>query len=253
MSTYYPSIGADNLVESFELQVARGLVPGHTSLNISGYQAAVSSTFIPIWEHATVYTYPTASAQMLLWSTSASDVAVDVIVSGLNAAYEMISETLRLTNGTTGVTTVNSYFRINSIQITGVTNPVGAVMVGSADKVHTYAEIAIGVGRSAMTVYTVPAGHTFYLAKVNCFTDQSNNQITNYRSRTQNANGIITAILQAPFAQNYVSDKSIPRGYPEKTDCQWQCNSSATSQVGLQIEGILVKGTNMPGPGNPRN
>ena len=31
-----------------------------------------------------------------------------------------------------------------------------------------------------------------------------------------------------------------------------QCNSSATSQVGLQIEGILVKGTNAPSPGTPR-
>lgn len=44
----------------------------------------------------------------------------------------------------------------------------------------------------------------------------------------------------------------VARGYPEKTDCQWQCNSSATSQVGLQIEGILVKGTNAPSPGTPR-
>jgi len=252
MSFFYPSITLDTAYEPFELQVARGLIPGHTSLNISGYQAAVGATFIPIWENATAYTFPTAAQQMLLFSSSGSDTNVSVLVNGLDANYNMISETIVLTNGITGVLSTKSYLRVNSLAVTGTVNPVGALSFSSADKATTYAKIAAGAGRSAMTVYTVPAGHTFYLAKVNCYCDQSNNQVTNYRSYTRNPNGIITAILQAPFTGVYESAKSVQRGYPEKTDCQWQCNSSATSQVGLQIEGILVKGTNAPSPGTPR-
>lgn len=252
MAFFYPSISLDTASEPFELQVARGLIQGHTSLNISGYQAAVGASFIPIWENATPYVFPTAAQQMLLSSSSSADTAVLVRINGLDAGYNLLSEDLLLTNGTAGVTTVNSYFRVNGIVVVGSVNPAGSLSLTKLDKSVTYAKTYVGEGRSSMTVYTVPAGHTFFLAKVNCYADQSNNQITNYRSYTVNSLGIVTTILQAPFTGNYESTKTIPRGYSEKTDCQWQCNSSQISQVGLQIEGILIKGTNRPEPGVPR-
>lgn len=230
-----------NKSEPFELQVARGQIRGHTSLNISGYQATVDGAYIPIWENATAYTYPSSAVQMTLYSSSASDINVSILINGLDSNYDPISETLVLTNGTTGVTTVNSYFRVNSIAVTGLVNPVGIIRLANGGKTTTYAQINVDCGRSSMTVYTVPRGHTFYLAKVNCYTHANNNQITTYRSYTKNANGIITTVLNAPFTQSYISDKSVPRGYPEKTDAQWQCTSTATSAIGLQIEGILIK------------
>jgi hypothetical protein len=94
-----------------------------------------------------------------------------------------------------------------------------------------------------MTIYTVPAGYTFYLAKVNAYTHQGNNQQANYRSYTIGATGIIKAVLQVPFTGEYISEKTVQRPYTEKTDCQWQCSSSATSAIGMQIEGILIKNT----------
>lgn len=230
-----------NKSEPFELQVARGQIRGHQSLNISGYQATVDGSFIPIWENATAYTYPVSAIQMTLYSSSDSDTAVSVLINGLDSNYDPISETLILTNGTTGVTTVKSYFRINSIAVTGTVNPVGSISLSNSGKTVTYAKIAIGGGRSAMTVYTIPRGYTFYLAKVNCYTHAGNNQLTTYRAYTINANGIASAVLQAPFTQVYISDKSVPRPYLEKTDCQWQCTSTATAAIGLQIEGILIK------------
>lgn len=237
---HYQSIGELSKSEFVELQIARGLVGGHTSLNISGYQASVGGVFIPIWENATAYVYPT-NGTMLLWSSSASDTNVLIQINGLDANYNAISEELLLTNGTTGVATVNAYNRIQGIVVIDGVNPVGAISLGNNAKTETYAKIAVGAGTSAMTIYTVPAGHTFYLAKVNAYTNQSNNQVTNYRSYTINPSGIIRAVLQVPFTGSYISDKSIHRGYAEKTDCQWQCSSSATSQVGMQIEGVLVK------------
>lgn len=230
-----------NKSEPFELQVARGQIRGHQSLNISGYQASVDGAYIPIWENATAYTYPIAAMQMTLYSSSASDTAVSILISGLDANYDPISETLVLTNGATGVTTVKSYFRINSIAVTGTVNPVGTISLSNSAKTIDYAKIAIGTGRSAMTVYTVPRGYTFYLGKVNCYTHSSNNQLTTYRAYTINPNGIVNAVLQAPFTDVYISDKSVPRAYHEKTDCQWQCTSTLLSSIGLQIEGILIK------------
>lgn len=236
---HYPSISEMGRNESFELDVARGLIAGHASLNISGYQASVGSSFIPIWENNTAYVYPTFGP-MLLWSTN-GDTNVLVRINGLDVDFNQISEDLLLTNGTTGVTTVNSYSRINGMAVVGSTNPIGTLTLGNSAKTEAYAKIAAGAGTSAMTIYTVPANHTFYLAKVNAYTHQNNNQLAEYRSWTTNASGIVRAILQVPFDTQYISDKSIPRGYPELTDCQWQCKSSATSSIGLQIEGVLIK------------
>ena len=230
-----------NKSEPFELQVARGQIRGHQSLNISGYQASIGGTFIPIWENATAYTYPASAGTMLLYSSSASDTAVSILISGLDTNYDPISETLILTNGATGVSTVKSYLRINNISVIGTINPVGTISLSNSAKTVTYAKILNGNGRSSMTIYTVPKGYTFYLAKVNCYTHVGNNQLTYYRAYTVNANGIVNAVLNAPFTSVYESTKTVPRAYTEKTDCQWQCSSSATAAIGLQIEGILIK------------
>lgn len=241
---HYQSIGELSRTESFPLQVARGLVGGHTSLNIAGYQSAVGSTFIPIWENAAAYVYPT-NGTMLLWSSSGSDTNVLIQINGLDADYKMISEQLLLTNGVTGVSTVNTYKRINGITVIDGVNPVGAISLGNNEKTETYAKIAIGAGTSAMTVYTVPAGHTFYLAKVNVYANQSSGggsaRIIRYRAYTVNSSGIVRAVLQTPFAAEYISEKTVPRPYLEKTDCQWQCEATTSAEVGMQVEGVLIK------------
>ena len=179
---HHQSIGELSRSEELKLQLGRGLIAGHTSLNIAGYQAAVGTTFMPIWENASAYTFPAAAGQLLLWSSSASDTAVLVRINGLDANYAMITEDLLLTDGIAGVTTVKSYLRINSMTVIDGVNPVGVISLGNSGKTETYAKIAINAGTSSMTVYTVPAGHTFYLAKVNVFTILKNNQEAFYRS-----------------------------------------------------------------------
>ena len=237
---HYQSIGELSRSEELKLQLARGLIGGHTSLNIAGYQALVSTSFIPIWENAAAYVYPTDGVK-LLWSSSASDVAVLIRVTGLDANYAQITEDLLLTNGTTGVQTVKSYFRITNLTVIDGVNPAGVISIGNNGKTEEYAKIAIGAGTSAMTVYTVPAGYTFYLAKVNVFTHVKNNQQATYRSYTVNSSGIVRAVLQTPFDVAYVSEKTIPRPYLEKTDCQWQVACTVDAPVGMQVEGVLVK------------
>lgn len=85
------------------IQVARGLVPGVQGLSISGFQAAVSATYIPLWDNATAYTYFASAQQVRVWSSSASDTNVSVQISGLDSNYNILTETVVLTNGSTGV------------------------------------------------------------------------------------------------------------------------------------------------------
>ena len=225
------------------MQVARGLVTGTSVVNIYGYQGSVGATFIPIWENATTYTYPSSATTMLLWSSSASDTAVQVLINGLDASYNLSSETLTLTNGTTGVTTVNSYLRINSISVAGTVNAVGTLTLGNAGKTVQYSVIAVGYGKSQMMIYTVPNGYTFYLTRANAYGQLAggSNNFINYRVWTQSSAGVIQILLQAPFVNSYSSLRVAPRPYAAKTDIQWQCNAnSSTAVVGIGVEGVLV-------------
>ena len=231
----------------WNVQVATGQVPGVVGLSISGYSANVGTTFQPAWDDGT-YTYLGSAQQLRLWSENASDTNVSVLISGLDATYTPLTETVVLTNGTTGVTTTNSFLRVNNISLTRTPQNVGMIHVGTSDKSITLAYIGTtsnnSAGRSQMTVYTVPAGYTFFLTQSNWYTNQTGSQTALYRSWTQSPTGLINVVLTFPMQQQYNSTKVVPRPYTEKTDIQWQCASSTgTSKIGGQIEGYLISNT----------
>lgn len=228
-------------VTDFGFQVSRGLVSGIAGLSISGYNSAVTSTWVPLWELGTTYTYFSSAQTVRVWSDSASDTNVSVLISGLDTNYLPITETVVLNNGTTGVLSTKSFLRVNNLITTGTVNAIGTIHCGNSDKSITLAAIFDGAGRSQMTVYTVPAGYTFYLSQVYALTNQNGSQYANYRSYTKNPAGLTNIVLQFPLTTEYNSRKIVPRPYAEKTDIQWQFNASASSQIGAQIEGYLVQ------------
>ena len=246
ISVYPPMASPD-----WYMAISRGQVPGATVQNIYGYQLAVSTTTIPLWENATAYTYPTGPTTMTLYSSSASDTAVSIIIVGLDNNYNRKTETLLLTNGTTGVTTANQYTRINSIAVNGTNNPVGTIYLSDSTKTVIYAQInltgAQSDGRSQMSIFTVPNGYTFYLTRVSAYASPTNNasRYYNYRVWTRNINtGIITILQQAPFVNTYSTTRVAPRPYPAKTDIQWQVGTSTdTGTVSVAVEGILIEGS----------
>ncbi len=234
MANYYVN-------DDLGLNIARGLVKGVTGLSISGYSSAVGGTFVPLWEINGSYTYFSSAQVVRVWSDSASDTNVSILISGLDANYDIITETVVLTNGTTGVLGTKQFLRINNLTTVGAVNAIGTIRAGSSDKSITLAGIVDGNGRSQMSLYTVPNGYTFYLSQVNLYTNSNGSQYVNYRSYTQQPNGLTTKVLQFPLTTQYNSVKIVPRPYASKTDIQWQCNSTGTSQVGIQIEGYLIQ------------
>lgn len=227
--------------EDFDLQVARGQIQGHSTLNIYGYQTAIGTSFIPVWENATTYTYPVAATQMHL-AGSNGDTA-SIVIQGLDANYNMISETAVL-NGTTAVTTVKSYLRINSLRVSvgSATNPAGVVTLKDLTDTIIYAQINAGVGRSQATIYTVPAGYTFFLSRIDINTSLNGSNFATYQNKTVDANGVIQLTQQAPFAINYHTQRVMPRPFLEKTDIQLQCKVNATTgAVSISQEGYLIQ------------
>lgn len=225
----------------WNLQVARGKIPGASLVNLYGFQAAVDGTWIPAWENATAYTYPANTGeQMVLYSSSASDTNVTIFIDGLDTNYNVIQESLVLTNGVTGVTTVNSYYRINNMRTTGSVNAVGIIRLAKLDKSITYAQIAVGVGKTQWSLYTVPAGYTFYLNRVTAAASATSAaKVLGYRVYQQ-FNGLQALVLQSPWINTYETIRVVPNPYQEKTSIQWQVTSDTVSQVSIRVEGVLI-------------
>lgn len=231
--------------EPFELQVARGQITGHSTVNIYGFQVSVTTTNIPVWEVAGAYVYPASATTMNLVSTvnTGSDLSgTTILIQGLDANYAPISETLALT-GTTVAVTTKSYLRINGM-IVSAGAPTGTITLKNLANSVTYAQINPSIGRSQMAVYTVPAGHTFYLSRVDAYTSANGSSADwiQYRNVSTTSSGITSLTQQAPFTNTYHAQRVMPRPFTEKTDIQLQAKTSAnTYAVSIAAEGILVK------------
>jgi len=191
---------------------------------------------------------------MTLVSTVNTDTAT-ITITGLDASYNLISENLVL-NGTTGVATVNSYFRINNIAVSvgSATNPSGVITLATGGV--TYAQIntqvvngvTTSIGTSQMGVYTVPNGNTFYGYRYGAYSSFNGNtaNYTTYRALTNSSSGVQRVIVQTPYNTTYEVQRHFPFPYVAGTDLRFQVASSAATAavVSINIGGILVQANN---------
>jgi hypothetical protein len=245
----YSSVTRVGAYEPFDLQVARGQVDGHTAIQLFGYSTTVGSTALgPLWEGLTLsggaYAYPSSAAALVLVSDSASDTsALSVRIEGLDANYAPLTETIAM-NGTSNVTTTNSFLRINQMSTTNGLN-VGNITAKISST--TYAKITASIGQTQMSLYSVPAGYTFYLYYVQAdasigFTSSTYMKYAEYNK--YNATGEINLLTQSTFVQNLNLPYNFqPIPHSEKTDMQFQVVASTGSPYTANIfaGGILIK------------
>jgi uncharacterized Zn-binding protein involved in type VI secretion len=168
--TYY---GKD---EEFSLQVARGLIPGHSVVTVFGYNPDVDTSEESVWPNGGTVPHPTVASVLKISSTDAADAspsgtgARSVLITGINANYDQVSETVVL-SGQTAVNTVNSYLYVNGLTVTSVGSGganagdinVGTGTVTAGVPAVLYDMIAIGYNNRTTGHYCVPAGYTGYL------------------------------------------------------------------------------------------
>lgn len=244
----YSSATRQGAYEPFDLQVARGQVDGHTGIEIFGYSPNIANTATgPMWEGQTqsggLYIPPSAAAPLVLVSSSASDTtALSVRIEGCGANFVALTETIAL-NGTTNVTTTNSFLRINAMYVTNGTN-VGTITAKISST--TYAQINAGIGQTQMSIYTVPAGYTFYLSYTQYdaaigFTSSA--YMTGQEYNKDNTTGQITVTHQTVFVQKQETPFTAPISHPEKMDIQFCVKASAGGPLtcSMYAGGILIK------------
>lgn len=226
--------------EPFELQVARGQIPGHSIRNLFGTNPAIGTTFRTPWENNTALPFLSAEQNLSIVSDSASDTAVSVLVSGVDGNYNSVSEIVAL-NGTTAVTTTNKFFRINDL-LTTSGNAVGNVTASYSGTV--YAKILATYGRNQAAVFTVPAGYSFYLGRIDAFTATANNdtKIMTFRNRVTFGDGRVFNVAQTNFVSRMDIARTLPFKVPAKATIEFQAKmSSQTADVGIFGDGFLIK------------
>lgn len=221
------------------LEIASERMPEVVPVNIFGFSRTVGTTFQTIWNDGGQYVHPSAAVQMSCVSTSASD-TMTIVISGLDANYETIAEIVQL-NGTTPVTTTNSFYRINSATILSGSN-VGDITVSEGGTV--YANIEATLGTTQACVYTVPADHSLYIFRISLTsgTVNSNKYIT-YRNRVDSSTGRVLRVAEATFQLNMQTfDRQIPFRIAPKSDFQFEAKSSSgTNELSIFIEALLMR------------
>lgn len=177
MAHYPRSISQNNTSELFELQVARGQIPGHQSIVVFGYNADVDTVIETVWPYGGLLPFPATALQLSVSSDNANDTssgtgARTVYLEGLNASHNVISETVTL-NGQTAVTTTNSYLHINNCYILTAGSGASAAgtiyfgtgVVTAGIPATVYDVIQYDYNARVTGSYTVPAGYTAYVSQ----------------------------------------------------------------------------------------
>jgi len=221
------------------LEIASERLPEIVPVNIFGFNRSISTAYETIWNDGGVYTYPGSAVQMSAASASASD-TMAVLISGLNDEYNALAEIITM-NGTSAVTTTNSFYRINSAVILSGSN-VGDITISNGGT--TYAFIEAGTGTTQACVYTVPAKHSLYIFRISLTSGTVNgNQYITYRNRIDNSSGRILRVAEATWREGMQTfDRQIPFRIAQKNDFQFEAKSSAsTNEASIFVEALLMK------------
>lgn len=211
--------------EPFELQVARGQIPGHKHVFKFGVNPVVQNVEETVWEGGGLYVYPSSALIMTVASASgATDNGVVITISGLDADYNEQSETVTLAGAGTATTT-KSFLRVYRGFVAGSQEPTGAVTVANGGTTYAYIN---GDNQTLMAVWTVPAGYDGYITQldVTVLTEQ-NNKFGNIRLVTREQGGVFRT--QESFSAEggaIALPYSIPVLIPEKTDIEYRAVAS---------------------------
>lgn len=255
------SITQKGKYEPFELQVSRGQIYGHQQYFRFGWANAIGTTPQTIASCVTAgntYAYPTVAAVMKVSSASANDTAAGtgvrtLLVAGLDANYNPISETITM-NGQTAVNTTNSYLRITYTEILSVGSgaaQAGNIYIGTGTvtagvPATIYWQSDTTYNNWGFAGYTVPAGYTAYVTSFTITTQAASANLLVSAAMVERE--YTTGIAEIQSTIRTVAGNSFDRhfDYPyvieEKNDVELRAWApSGTVNVTGEIQFVLVK------------
>ena len=228
-----------------KMAVANNEVAGVKSIFKFGFNSDVNGTEETIWDQGGIYSYPTSAIQIKVSSTSANDAAAGtgartMTVVGLDGNYNEAQETVSL-NGQTEVLTDTTFIRVFRafVETAGSSGTaagdiyMGNGVVSGGVPATVYAKISLGENQTLMALWTVPAGYTGYLTKIDLGTGTpNNNQYINARIIQRAFGGVFrTATKITLQTGGNILNFPAPIVLPEKTDIEARAVSSGSSNL----------------------
>lgn len=161
-------------INPFSLGAASTLISGLSSVNKFGKNSDIGTAASEdIWDYGGIYQF-SSTADITKIISSAAD-TVDIEIQGLNSNYELTVQEVTL-SGTTFITLTTPLIRIFRMKNIGATDLTGGVYVVTSTATHTggipdnstdvRAYINGSNNQTLMAIYTVPAGKTAYLTRL---------------------------------------------------------------------------------------
>jgi len=233
-------------------RIALGLEGSTGDLHKFGYQGAIGTTSIAIWDVAAAYAYIAAATKLKLSSSHADDDAVTgqgawtVRVTGLDANYDPLEEDVIL-DGQAAVETVGLFLRVFRMKVlttgtlldnTGIIY-AGTGTVTSGVPANKYAAISAAENQTLMCLYTVPAGKTLLMDQLNVTGNAT--QVVTIRTVAREFGQVFQTKDKFLITQGQIVHRhTVPHAYPEKTDIEIRAVVSAsTTKVSASFDGIL--------------
>ena len=162
----------------FFCDIAKGKISGYVALHKIGTNEDVDTSEETVWNEGGIYAYLSTATTMTVSSSDANDDVggsgvTRIQVFGQDANYKEQTEYVSM-DGQNGVTTVNSYLRVYRMicLAAGATGSnegiiyIGTGAITGGKPAVVYGSIAIGINQTQMSLWTVPAGKTFYLIDI---------------------------------------------------------------------------------------
>jgi hypothetical protein len=225
-------------------------------VNRFGENSDIDTGTVPevIWDNGGNFTFPTAAETVQVFSSSANDTSAGtgartVTVTGLDANYDLSTETVTL-NGTTPVTTTATFLRVNRVYVRtagSADSNVGNLTVRqSITTSNVFTLMPIGANQSACGFYTIQAGTTGFLIDIEATAGKSTSTTKASLSLWYRRVGE-AKVRESTFS---VSDTSVYKGsfvsgiyLPEKTDLWLQADSVTANNTVItsKFEILLIR------------
>jgi len=220
------------------VDLSQGELQGASFIDKFGYNGQVGTGYETVWSGSNIYTYiETAGTAVVTSSNTSDDNGGTVLVQGLDADYNEVSETLTI-GGAAGTVEFHRVHRASlATANTGDTNS-GTVTITVDTK--SAAIIDPGYGQTLMALYTIPKGKTGFLFQI----DIGNSKQTELEAKIVVRNGASGVWNTKSFitTREGFSEKNfhIPVSIPQKNDIELRVKGSATSAVSGGFELVLV-------------
>lgn len=241
--------------KNFSLEIAKGNVSGHSLITKFGHNTDVDTGAAEdVWSNGGLYVAPTAARVHNITSSSVNDTSAGtgmrtVLIRGVDASYNAVSETITM-NGTSNVATANSYLHIHLMQSqsagSGGVN-AGTITATAQTDATVTCSMVIGTGQSESSIYLVPTGYTAYImmvrARMNNSTANSAATVSLFTIPFGLALQLKTSIGLNNTGSSFIEldySSSAPFIVPAKSWIKMRCESVTNNNTDIQAEYDLI-------------